>query len=95
MATSSDLPPGNVLVGLQSFGASPDFSEADIKFQMQGNNSLTLRMNQDVLRNTASGLTETLLFLQSRARTTTGHIAVLALEMTEASVSAAAAGARS
>jgi hypothetical protein len=92
MATSNDLPPGNVLMGLKSFGHSPDFSEADIQFQMQGNNSLTLRMSQEVLRNTASGLTETLLFLQSHARTTTGHIAVLSLEMVEASVVAAAGG---
>lgn len=92
MAKSTDLPPGNVVIGIGNVGFSPDFSEADVQFKCQGNEGITLRMNQNVLRNVASASTETLLYLQSRARTTTGHIAVLVLEMNEASVSAAAGG---
>ena len=93
MATSTDLPPGNVVTKLVKFGHSPDFSEGDFTFQMgAGNSTLTLRMSKDVLRNTASGLTEASLFLQTRARTTPGHTAVLLLEMTEASAVAAAIG---
>ena len=93
MAQSTDLPPGNVVSKLTKFGHSPDFSEADLTFQIGGgSNTLTLRMSKDVLRDTAAGLTETSLFLQTRARTTTGHTAVLLLEMTEASAVPAAIG---
>jgi hypothetical protein len=92
MVNSFDLPPGNVICGLKKFSPSPDFSEADITFQMQGGAGLTVRMRKDVLNNTASALAETALFLETRTRTATGHTAVLALEMAEASVSAAAGG---
>jgi hypothetical protein len=92
MATSTDLPAGNIVHGLKNFSHNPDLSEIDITLEMQNGAKLTLRMNQNALQKAASGLTETALFLQSRRSTTTGHIAILALEMKEASVAAAAGG---
>jgi len=61
---------------------------------MQIGVGLTLRMDQNVLQKTTSGLTETLLFLQSRRPTRTGHTAILSLEMTAASIVSAAGGGR-
>jgi hypothetical protein len=92
MAIDTDLPPGNIVRGLKSFGHSPDLSEIDFRFEMQNGAGLTLRMDQNVLATTASSLTETAAYLQSRIPTTTGHHAIVALEMTEASAVAPAGG---
>jgi hypothetical protein len=94
MATSTDLPPGNVATGVKGFNVGPDLSFVDVSFALQGNPGITLRMNQAVLGQAAHKLGEILTFLQSRTPTSTGHFAIHASEAATMAFQAPAGGDR-
>jgi hypothetical protein len=92
MATNADLPPGNVVASLTGASFAEDFSFVDVRFAMQGNAGLTLRMSPLVLSQITSKLNEFLLFIQSRTLTKGDHFAVHASEAADVTAGAAAGG---
>jgi hypothetical protein len=92
MTTSADLPSQNVVVGLTGASFAEDFSFVDVRFAMEQNAGLTLRMTPSNLSQVTSKLNEFLSFIQSRTLTKGDHFAVHASEAVDVTAGAAAGG---
>jgi hypothetical protein len=91
MATSTDLPPGNIVSRFLRATLAPDLSSVDLQLLLRSG-PFTLRLSTESLEQITSKLSEINLHLQSRSATSTGHLAVHASEAVDVTAGAPAGG---